>query len=262
MGILQVRNLKTYFYLTDRIVRAVDDVSFDIEKGEVFGIVGESGSGKTLTALSILKLVSWPGDIAGGSVIFNGQDLLKLPDKDLRGIRGSRISIVFQGLSSSLNPVFTIGEQIVETIVNHQGVGGDKAKDLALEYLKRAHIYESERIFHNYPHQLSGGTKQRAMIAMALVNSPELVILDEPTTALDVTVQAQVLDLLKEIIEKEKLSILFISHDFGIVSKMCDRLAVMRRGRIIESGVTKEVLNNPREAYTASLLESVKALSR
>ena len=261
MDILQVRNLETYFYLMDKIVRVVDDVTFSIEKGKVFGIVGESGSGKTLTALSILKLISWPGNIAGGSVIFNGLDLLKLDEKDLCGIRGSKISIVFQEPASSFNPVFTIGEQIVETIINHQGIEGSKAKDLTLEYLHRVNIHEAERIFYDYPHQLSGGTKQRAMIAMALVNLPELVILDEPTTALDVTIQAQVLDLLKEAIEKEKLSILFISHDFGIISRMCDHVAVMRKGRIIESGITKEVLDNPKETYTASLLESLKVLS-
>jgi ABC-type dipeptide/oligopeptide/nickel transport system ATPase component len=262
MTILEVKNLKVYFNAPSGIIKAVDDVSFNIEKGKVFGIVGESGSGKTLTALSILKLIAPPGNIAAGSVIFNGLDLLKLDEKYLRGIRGSKISIVFQEPSSSFNPVFTIGEQIVETIINHQGVDGNKAKSLALGYLNKVHIHEEERIFRDYPHQLSGGTKQRAMIAMALVNSPLLVILDEPTTALDVTIQAQVLDLLKEIIEKEKLSVLFISHDFGIVSRMCDRIAVMRKGRIIESGITKDVLNSPKEAYTASLLESVKALSQ
>lgn len=261
MGILQVKDLKVYFDAPGGRVLAVDDVSFDIGKGEVFGIVGESGSGKTLTALSILKLISWPGDIAGGSVIFGRQDLLKLSEKDLRGIRGSKISIVFQEPASSFNPVFTVGEQIVETIISHQGLDGDKAKDLALEYLNRARIHEAKRIFYDYPHQLSGGTKQRAMIAMALVNSPELVILDEPTSALDVTIQAQILDLLKEIIEKEKLSILFISHDFGIISRICDRIAVMRKGRIVESGITKDVLSNPEETYTVSLLESVKTLS-
>jgi ABC-type dipeptide/oligopeptide/nickel transport system ATPase component len=260
MKIIEVKNLKVYFNTPGGILKAVDDVSFDIERGKVFGIVGESGSGKTLTALSILKLISWPGNIAGGSVIFNGGDILKLNEKDLRGIRGSRISIVFQEPASSFNPVFTIGRQIVETIVNHQGVDSNKAKDIALEYLVRVHIHEAERIFYDYPHQLSGGTRQRAMIAMALVNSPELVILDEPTTALDVTIQAQILDLLKEIIEKERLSALFISHDLGIISVMCDSVAVMSKGRIVESGATKEVLSYPKEAYTASLLESVKAL--
>lgn len=260
MNILEVKNLKVYFNVPGGILKAVDDVSFDIEKGKIFGIVGESGSGKTLTALSILKLISWPGNIAGGSVIFDGLDILKLDEKDLRGIRGSKISIVFQEPAGSFNPVFTIGEQIVETIINHQGIDGNKAKYLALEYLNRMHIDEAKRIFYDYPHQLSGGTKQRAMIAMALVNSPELVILDEPTTALDVTIQAQILDLLKEIIEKERLSILFISHDFGIVSRMCDRVAVMRKGIIVETGNTKQVLDDPRNEYTASLLRSVKAL--
>jgi ABC-type dipeptide/oligopeptide/nickel transport system ATPase component len=280
MTILEVKNLKIYFNVPGGVVKAVDDVSFDIEKGKVFGIVGESGSGKTLTALSILKLISWPGNIAGGSVIFNpstgsglsranevrrginGLDILRLEEKDLRrNIRGSKIAIVFQEPASSFNPVLTIGEQIVETIITHRGVDGNKAKGFAIEYLHRVHICEAERIFYGYPHQLSGGTKQRAMIAMALVNSPELVILDEPTTALDVTIQAQVLDLLKELIEKEKLSVLFISHDFGIVSKMCDRIAVMRAGSIVETGDVKQVLDNPKNEYTVSLLRSVKALS-
>ena len=284
MIVLEVKNLKTYFSVPDGIVKVVDGVSFNIEKGKVFGIVGESGSGKTITALSVLKLISWPGSIVGGSVIFNpsalrqtqgrpeqcrstagsgvnGLDLLKLGEKDLRSIRGSRISIVFQEPASSFNPVFTIGEQIVETIINHQRVDGDKAKNIALEYLNKVHIDEEDRIFHGYPHQLSGGTKQRAMIAMALVNSPELVILDEPTTALDVTIQAQILDLLKEIIEKEKLSIIFISHDFGIVSRMCDRVAVMHKGGIVETGDTKQVLDDPKNEYTVSLLESVRMLA-
>ena len=262
MNILEVKNLSMYFSACRRVlIRAVDDVSFNIEKGKVFGIVGESGSGKTLTALSILKLISLPGKIAGGSVRFNGLDLLTLNEKDLRGIRGSKISIVFQEPASSFNPVFTIGEQIIETIISHRHVDAGKARGLALEYLNRVHIDGAGRIFYSYPHQLSGGTKQRAMIAMALVNSPQLVILDEPTTALDVTIQAQILDLLKEIIEKDRLSVLFISHDFGIISRMCDCVAVMQRGHIVEMGDTKRVLNNPKDEYTVSLLESVKALS-
>jgi ABC-type dipeptide/oligopeptide/nickel transport system, ATPase component len=262
MDILEVTNLKTYFSAPDGVVKAVDGVSFSIEKGKVFGVVGESGSGKTLTALSILKLISWPGYISAGSVIFNGLDLIKLKEIDLRRIRGSKISIVFQEPASSFNPVFTIGEQIVEAVICHQGVDRDRARNIALESLDRVHIHDAKRIFYDYPHQISGGTKQRAMIAMALVNSPELVILDEPTSALDVTIQAQVLDLLKEIIEKEKLSILFISHDLGIVSKMCDEIAVMRKGRIVESGNADDILNHPAETYTISLLESVRALSR
>jgi ABC-type dipeptide/oligopeptide/nickel transport system ATPase component len=260
MTILEVKDLKVHFDTPAGVIRAVDGVSFNIEEGEVFGIAGESGSGKTLTALSILNLISSPGVIAGGSVIFNGLDLLKLDEKSLRGIRGSKISMVFQEPSSSFNPVFMIGEQIVEAIIKHQGVRGDKAKEIALEYLNRVHMREAKRIFYDYPHQLSGGTKQRAMIAMALVNSPKLIILDEPTTALDVTIQAQVLDLLKEIIEEEKLSILFISHDFGVISRMCDRVAVMHKGIIVDAGDTERVLNDPKSEYTVSLLRSVKAL--
>jgi len=261
MNILQVSNLKTYFYTAGAVVKAVDGVSLDIEKGSVFGIVGESGSGKTVTALSILKLVSSPGKIVDGRVFFNGTDLLKLEERSLRGIRGSKISFVFQEPASSFNPVFTVGEQIVESVMAHQGIDRCEATDMVLAYLNRVHIREAKRVFHAYPHQLSGGTKQRAMIAMALANSPELIILDEPTTALDVTIQAQILDLIREIIKIEMLSALFISHDFGIIARMCDRVAVMHRGRIVEAGDTKQVLNDPRDVYTVSLLESVRALA-
>jgi ABC-type dipeptide/oligopeptide/nickel transport system ATPase component len=273
----------------------VDGVSFNIEKAKVFGIVGGSGSGKTLTALSILKLVSFPGRIVDGQAIFNpstgsglsranehfdpaqcssraksrdevrrginGIDLLKADENSLRGIRGSKISFVFQEPASSFNPVFTIGEQIIESILAHQDIDKTAAKDKTLEYLKKARIDDPVRIFHDYPHQLSGGTKQRAMIAMALVNSPEFLILDEPTTALDVTMQTGVLDMLDDIIRKENLSILFISHDFGVIARMCDAVAVMYKGRIVESGNVKEILNNPKDNYTVSLLESVRALS-
>ena len=261
MNILEVKNLKVHFGASVAAGKAVDGVSFNIEKGKVFGIVGESGSGKTLTALSILRLISRPGNIVDGAIVFNGLDLLKLKEDDMLKIRGSRISMVFQEPASSFNPVFTIGEQIVETVIKHQGVDANKARDITLKFMRRAHIHDAERIFHDYPHQVSGGTKQRAMIAMALVNSPEIVLLDEPTTALDVTIQAQILDLLKEIIREEKLSALFISHDLGIVSRMCENVAVMRKGKIVESGITKDVLRDPKEAYTVSLLQSAKALS-
>ena len=256
MNILHVKNLKTYFSQ----VKAVDDVSFEIEKNKVFGLVGESGSGKTLTALSIIKLIPEGASIIGGNILFNGTDLLKMDTESLRSLRGSKISIVFQDPSSSLNPVFTVGYQITESILTHQGINKDKAQKLALEYLNKVHISDPRKIFRDYPHQLSGGTKQRIGIAMALVNSPELLILDEPTTALDVTIQAQILDLLDEIIEKERLSILFISHDFGIIARMCDEVAVMCKGKIVERGEKSQILNDPKEPYTISLLESVKAL--
>lgn len=259
--ILQVSDLKAYFYTEIGIIKAVDGVNFNIERGSIFGIVGESGSGKTLTALSILRLLPFPGRVSGGRVIFNGSDLLNVSEDYLRKIRGSKISFVFQDPSSSFNPVFTIGEQITEAVLVHQGIDKEEAEKKAFEYLKKARISDPKTVFYDYPHQLSGGTKQRAMIAMALVNSPELVILDEPTTALDVTVQSQVLNMLKEIIEDSHLSVLFISHDFGVVSRMCDSVAVMHNGRIIESGPVKEVLQRPKESYTASLLDSVRELS-
>lgn len=261
MNILQIVNLKTYFDTPCGVVRAVDGVNFDIEKGKVFGIAGESGSGKTLTALSILKLVYPPGRIVEGKVLLNGIDLIGLSEKEMREIRGWKVSMVFQEPSTSFNPVLTIGEQIVEAIITHRDLDRSKAREMALEGISRVHIKDPIRIFNDYPHQLSGGTKQRAMIAMALINSPELIILDEPTTALDVTIQAQIFELLEEIIHREKLSMLFISHDLALIARMCGRVAVMRDGRIVEAGQTKEILNSPKEPYTISLLESVRALS-
>jgi ABC-type dipeptide/oligopeptide/nickel transport system ATPase component len=258
---LEVKNLRTYFYTPAGIVKAVDDISFDVLKGEVFGLVGESGSGKTLTALSILRLIVPPGKILSGDILFNGTDIMRMDDDSLRKIRGSKISIVFQEPASAFNPVFTIGYQIAESIAVHQKFGKTQAGVLSLKFLKKVHIADPERVYHSYPHQLSGGTKQRAMIAMALVNSPELLILDEPTTALDVTIQAQILELLKELIDRNKMSVLFISHDFGVVAKMCDRVGVMYRGKIVETSGIETILSRPADSYTASLIESVKALS-
>jgi ABC-type dipeptide/oligopeptide/nickel transport system ATPase component len=261
VNILEVKDLKTRFYAAGGIVDVVDGVSFGIGRGEVFGIVGESGSGKTMTALSILRLVPFPGRIAGGQVTFNGIDLTGAEEKMLKSIRGSNISMVFQEPAGSFNPVFTIGDQISEAVLAHHRMPVSAARDRAMEYLKIARIQDPDRVYGAYPHQLSGGTKQRAMIAMALVNSPDLVILDEPTTALDVTIQSEVLDTLGEIIREEGLSALFISHDLAVISRMCASVAVMRNGKIVETGSVKEVLISPKEAYTASLLESAKALS-
>jgi ABC-type dipeptide/oligopeptide/nickel transport system ATPase component len=258
--ILQIRDLRVSFDTPSGIADAVDGVSFDVRRGESFGIVGQSGSGKTLTALSILKLITPPGRIVSGSAVFNGEDLMAADEDSLRRTRGAGISMVFQEPATAFNPVFTVGYQVAEAVRAHQAVDGRKAKDIALEFLKRVHIAEALKVYHDYPHQLSGGTKQRAMIAMALVNSPELLILDEPTTALDVTIQAQILDLLEEIRKEARLSILFISHDFGVISRMCDRVAVMHKGRIVETGATKDVLSSPEEDYTLELLESVRAL--
>ena len=260
MNIIQVKNLKTHFHTPQGIIKAVDGISFDIQRGEVFGIVGESGSGKTLTALSIVKLIPHTARIVEGSVFFNDINLIDMNEEDLRGIRGSKISFVFQEPSCALNPVFTIGYQLTEAVFAHRGIGAGKAREEGLSYLEKVHIPDPGKIFYNYPHQLSGGTKQRVMIAMALLNSPELLILDEPTTALDVTIQAQILDLLDEIIEKENASALFISHDFGIIARMCDRIAVMNKGQMVETGTTKDIFYSPKNEYTRTLLESVKAL--
>lgn len=268
MNILQVKNLTVSF----GPVKAVDEVSFAVEKNKSFGLVGESGSGKTMTALSIIKLLPEGSAITGGEVIFNpagssasggvdGTDLLKKDERYLRGIRGSKISIVFQDPSTALDPVFTVGHQVVEAVLAHQAIGGRSARELALEFFRKVHIPDPAKIFYDYPYQLSGGTKQRIGLAMALVNSPDLVILDEPTTALDVTIQAQVLDLLDEIIEKEKVSTLFISHDFGIIARMCDHVGVMCRGRMVECGAKEDILGAPKNKYTISLIESVKALT-
>jgi ABC-type dipeptide/oligopeptide/nickel transport system ATPase component len=261
MSIVKVENLKTYFNTAGVPIKAVDGVSFEIEKNKVFGLVGESGSGKTLTALSIIKLIPEGGSIAGGAILFKDVDLVNASDETLRSLRGSKISIVFQDPSTSLNPVFTVGYQITESILAHQKIAKDKASEIALDYLAKVHIPDPKKIFYDYPHQLSGGTKQRISIAMALVNSPELLILDEPTTALDVTIQAQILDLLEEILDKEKMSILFISHDFGIIARMCDSVGVMYKGKIVETGDTNTILRSPKVKYTISLLESVKALA-
>lgn len=260
MNILQVDNLKTYLYTKSGITKAVNDISFKIKDNTVFGLVGESGSGKTLTALSILRLIPRSGKIMGGSILFRGSDL-PLDEDSMRAIRGARISIVFQEPSSALNPVFTVGYQIIESVIMHQRVDRRRAREIALEYLRMARIPEPVRVFNDYPHRLSGGTIQRAMIAMSLVNEPELVIMDEPTTALDVTVQAEILDLLEEIVRQKKLSILFISHDFGVISRICHEVGVMCSGKIVEMGSTHNILTSPREKYTISLIESVKALA-
>ena len=242
-------------------MEAVDGVTFAIKRGEVFGLVGESGSGKTLTALAILRLISPPGRIVSGSILFNDLDLMRMKEPGMRIMRGSKISIVFQEPATALNPVFTIGYQLAEAIMAHQNVDRRKARALAVESVHIVHIPDPEKIYYDYPHQLSGGTKQRIMIAMALLNSPELLILDEPTTALDVTIQAQILDLLEEVFDRRKMSALFISHDFGIIGRMCDQVGVMRKGKIVETGDAREILREPKESYTRSLLESVKALS-
>ncbi len=261
-AILKVKGLMAAFPVTKGgLLNVVDDVSFEIERGRVFGIVGESGSGKTMLALSIVRLLPWPGNITSGSILFSGIDLTGLQNDALRAIRGAKIAFVFQEPAMSFNPVFTIGGQIHEAVMAHNpSLCRTEATDLVLKYLEKVRLPGPDRIYSAYPHELSGGMKQRAMIAMALVNSPDLVILDEPTTALDVTIQAQILTLLEELIKKENLSILFISHDFGVIARMCDRVAVMKSGRIVETGKVEDVFKSPVDPYTISLINSVKAL--
>jgi len=261
INILEARGLSVSFSSSDGPVKVVDNINFDIRKNEIFGIVGESGSGKTVTALSILRLIGRPGRITAGEVIFDGMDLLKIDEERMRNIRGAKISMVFQEPSSSLDPVFRAGYQIEEAALAHGKMSRSAAKEAAIEFLRMVHIKDPQKVHSSYPHQLSGGTKQRVSIAMALVNSPELIIMDEPTTALDVTIQSGILDLVLEIVDKKKISVLFISHDLGVINRVCQRVAVMRRGKIVESGNKNAILKNPSNSYTASLLASTRALS-
>jgi oligopeptide/dipeptide ABC transporter ATP-binding protein len=253
--LLRVDGLRTVFTLPDgRDVAAVDDVSLTVSAGETLGLVGESGSGKSVTALSILRLVMPPGRITEGQIIFDGRDLLTLDEAVLRAIRGRRIGFVFQEPMVALNPVYTIGQQIAETLSVHGLAHGRAARARAIEWLRAARVPDPERRAGEYPHQLSGGLRQRAMIALALCAEPSLVIADEPTTALDVTVQAEILDLLRELRASLGLALLLITHDLGVVAEMADRVAVMYGGRIVEEGPVADVFRTPAHPYTRGLL--------
>ena len=257
---LKVNNLSTYFYLEENIVEAVKDVSFAIKKGEVLGIVGESGSGKSTVALSIMRLIYPPGKIVSGEIIFNDQDLLRLSEQQMIIIRGAKISMIFQDPFSSLNPVFKVGDQIAEAIQLHQGLDKKSAWQKAIEMLEMVHIKNPADRIKDYPHQFSGGMRQRVMIAMALACQPELLIADEPTTALDVTIQKEILSLLKELQQKLNLSILYITHNFGIVRHICEKVVVMYKGRVVEEGETGNIFAQPSNAYTRKLIECLKML--
>ncbi|HTI41807.1 MAG TPA: ABC transporter ATP-binding protein [Vicinamibacterales bacterium] len=236
---------------------AVDDVSFQIAAGETLGLVGESGSGKSVTAFSILRLLQVPGRIIGGRVIFEGRDLLALSEGEMREVRGAGISLIFQEPMTALNPVMRVGDQIAEALLVHRKATRAEARDRAIELLEAVKIPDAGRRVRDYPHQLSGGMRQRVMIAIALACRPRLVIADEPTTALDVTIQAQVLELLRELKGRYNLAILLITHDFGIIAEMADRVAVMFKGRLVEEGAVRDVLRNPRDEYTRNLLAAV-----
>jgi oligopeptide transport system ATP-binding protein len=259
--LLQVRNLTTRFNTEHGQVTAVDGVSFDIDAGETVALVGESGSGKSVTALSIMRLIpSPPGRIESGEVAFEGKDLFKLDDAGIRAIRGNKIAMIFQEPMSSLNPALTVGMQVAEPVNLHRGAAWAKALDLAKELMGRVRIPDAASRLASYPHQYSGGMRQRVMIAMALACQPRLIIADEPTTALDVTVQAQILDLLKELTRETGSSLLLITHDLGVVARYADRVAVMYGGRIVETGPARDLYKRPHHPYTLGLMASVPRL--
>lgn len=261
--ILNVQNLKTYFYKDGDISRAVDGISFTIREGETLGLVGESGCGKSVTSLSILRLIpNPPGKIVGGEIHFNGQDILQLPENKMQKIRGNNISIIFQDPMTSLNPAFTCGFQIEETLKLHQKLEKKLARNKTEELLRRVGIPDPAKTATNYPHQLSGGMRQRVMIAMALSCNPQVLIADEPTTALDVTIQSQILNLLQEFQKKSGMAILMITHDMGVIAQVADRVVVMYAGKSIESGTVKEIFLDPKHPYTQGLLLSLPALNQ
>ena len=259
--ILSVRDLRTYFNTDEGVVKAVDGVSFDLHKGETFGLVGESGSGKSVTNLSIMKLIPMPpGKIMGGEAWLDGEDLLLKGEREMRAIRGKKISMIFQDPMTSLNPFLRISTQIIETIRLHEGLGKKEARAKAIDMLRTVGIPTPERKIDSYPHQFSGGMRQRVMIAIALSCNPEIIIADEPTSALDVTIQAQILELLKKLALDFGTSVIVITHDLGVVAGMCDTVAVMYAGRIVERGTVDEIFADPQHPYTRGLIKSVPRL--
>src|SRR2546425_7325249 len=255
--LLEVKNLKTYFPTRAGLVRAVDEVSFYIDRGELLGLVGESGCGKSMTALSIMRLIAPPGKIVAGEILFDGQGLLQLSNREMRDVRGNDIAMIFQDPMTSLNPVFTVGEQIAEALRLHRGLSRKDARKAAVEAMSEVAIPDPEMRADDYPHQLSGGMRQRVMIAMALACDPKLLIADEPTTALDVTIQAQILELLNGLRRNRDLAILLITHDLGVVAEVADRVAVMYTGKIVEEAPVTELFKEPLHPYTQGLLRSI-----
>jgi peptide/nickel transport system ATP-binding protein/oligopeptide transport system ATP-binding protein len=258
--LLEIDRLQTVFATVDGIATAVDAVSFSMEKGETLGIVGESGSGKSVTALSVMRLIRPPGKITGGVIRFDGNDLRRLPEKEMQDVRGNRISMIFQEPMTSLNPLYTIGDQIAEMFIRHQGMNQKESRLRSVDMLDRVRIPSPSKRVDEYPHQLSGGMRQRVMIAMALACDPEILIADEPTTALDVTIQAQVLDLMLRLKERVKAGILIITHDLGVVAEMAQRVVVMYAGQVVEVGDVFSIFEAPKHPYTRALLRSVPRL--
>ncbi len=258
--LLEVKDLSTYFFTPEGVVKAVDGISYDLQEGETLGLVGESGCGKSVSALSIMRLIQRPGRTVGGEVTFNGQDLLALDDSEMRRIRGKDMAMIFQEPMTSLNPVLTIGKQLTEALMLHLGMDQNAANDRAGELLEMVGIPEGAGRLGDYPHQFSGGMRQRVMIAMALSCDPKMLIADEPTTALDVTIQAQILELVKKLGEETGTAVLIITHNLGVVARYADRVNVMYAGKIIERGTAREIYTNPRHPYTIGLLNSVPRL--
>lgn len=255
--ILEVKNLKTYFHTHKGVVKAVDSVSFDLEEGEILGIVGESGGGKSVTGFSVIRLIDEPGRIEDGEIIFNGIDLMKKSESYMTTIRGKHISMVFQDPMTSLNPVYTIGRQIEEVLILHEKLSKEQRHKRCVELLNSVGISNAEDRLNNYPHQFSGGMRQRVIIAIALASNPDLIIADEPTTALDVTIQAQILKLMKKLSKETNSALILITHDLAVISELTDRVNVMYCGKIVETGYTQEIINNPAHPYTKGLLESI-----
>jgi oligopeptide/dipeptide ABC transporter ATP-binding protein len=260
--LLEVKNLKTYFFTEDGIVKAVDGVDFVVYPGEVLGLVGESGCGKSVTSFSIMRLIGQPGKIVDGEIDFDGKNLVTLPENEMIQVRGNRISMIFQQPQSALNPVFKVGDQIAEVLDIHQSLGKELGRQRAVELLKMVGIPEAERRAEAYPHELSGGMAQRVMIAMALACAPELLIADEPTTALDVTIQAQILDLMRGLREKTGTSIILITHDLGVIAEMAERVAIMYAGRIVEQSAVGVLFDKPLHPYTQGLIGSIPVLGK
>ena len=258
--ILEIQDERLSFFTPAGEVKALNGVSFTMNQGDVLGIVGESGSGKSVTAYSIMGLTAYPGRLVGGKIWFNGHQIDQMTEKEFRKIRGNEVSIIFQDPMTSLNPVYTIGNQIVEVILLHTNKSKKEAWDRAKELLELVGINEPERRLKQYPHELSGGMRQRVMIAIALACEPKLLIADEPTTALDVTIQAQILELMQELRKKLGMSIIMITHDLGVVASMCDRIAVMYAGKVVEYGTTDDIFYNPQHEYTRGLLRSIPKL--
>jgi len=259
--VLEIKDLRTYFFTYEGVAKAVDGVSYQLAKGEPLGLVGESGCGKSVTALSILRLIPIPpGKIVGGEILFKGKNLIDLFEEEMRKIRGNRISMIFQEPMTSLNPVFTIGNQIQETIKLHQGLSKRESLEKSIEMLRLVNIPSPERCVNQYPHELSGGMRQRAMIAMSLACNPEILIADEPTTALDVTIQAQILDLMNKLKEELGMAIILITHNLGVIAETVNRVLVMYAGKIVEEAKTKTLFENPQHPYTVGLLKSIPRL--